>query len=90
MQWIVNGPMDPNAAYYYQQPVAGGYTSGVPASAPLYSQYHPAPGEFPAAPPTSVSGLPLFNDRDEKQGGYIPPMDPNADPEKQQFENIRV
>ncbi|KAH8080255.1 hypothetical protein BXZ70DRAFT_1068434 [Cristinia sonorae] len=83
--YIVNGPNDPHAAYYYQPNMGM-----APASAPSYSQYYNAPpvngGGFPAAPLTSVSGLPLFNDKDVKERGYAP----NADLEKQQFENIRV
>lgn len=85
----MNGPLDPNAAYYYQPPV-GGYPT-VPASAPNYPMPRSPGPQFPAPPPTSVSGLPMFNGNDEKEGGYIPPFDPNADPEKQgDFENIRV
>ncbi|THH30780.1 hypothetical protein EUX98_g3401 [Antrodiella citrinella] len=86
--YIVNGPLDPNAAYYYQP--MGGYPNA-PVSAPNYNASRPSDAQYPAPPPTSVSGLPLFNGNDEKQGGYIPPLDPNADPEKQEaFENIRV
>ncbi|TCD69812.1 hypothetical protein EIP91_006125 [Steccherinum ochraceum] len=87
--YLVNGPMDPNAAYYYQPPL-GGVT--MPVSAPHYTSQFPAaePAVYPAPPPTSVSGLPLFSDGDMKTDPYVPPLDPNADPEKQHFEDVKV
>ncbi|CAL1706887.1 unnamed protein product [Somion occarium] len=59
--YLVNGPSDPAAAYYYN--------NAAPISAPVYPQ---APlGGYPAAPLTALSGIPLYNANDEKATGYI-------------------
>ena len=74
-QYLVNQPIDPNAAAYYAQ----------------QQQYMPPPGAPPHLAGTGPGGVPLYNDRDEKIPEYSGPTSEAYLPhEKERFEDIRV
>lgn len=57
LQYLINGPPDSGMATFY-------YGHQVPLSAPVYPQGPIT--QHPTAPLTGLSGIPLYNEKDEK------------------------